>query len=230
MSQMVQHYRVFVAAPAGLEAERTTFIEALREYNEMDALSRNVHFDPVAWEAVPGGIGRPQAIINRDLETCDYFILLLADRWGSKPSKDADSRFSSGSEEEFNLAMECVADHNRPMKDVVIFFKAVHPKQLGDPGVDLARVLDFRKALEESKEHFYMTFDEGSVFRQQLKILLARWVREHEKDFVATAGNNFTLLFLRHQTEVQLRTPIWPRPKGWQPKDDTQKPSFCSRD
>ncbi len=76
-------YRIFIATPGGLEPERRSFRRVIGEYNDTDALRRGVMFFPVGWEDTLGGMGRPQALINKDLRECDYFVLVLWDRWGS---------------------------------------------------------------------------------------------------------------------------------------------------
>ena len=69
-------------------------------------MHRGVVFQALGWENTLPGVGRPQDIINKELMQCDYFILLLHDRWGSSPGfnkKDA----SSGTEEEYLIALDC---------------------------------------------------------------------------------------------------------------------------
>ena len=57
--------------------------------------------DLLGWEDTLPGYGRPQALINRDVEQCNLFIGLLWRTWGTPPALD--STFSSGFEEEFRL-------------------------------------------------------------------------------------------------------------------------------
>src|SRR5215212_9389584 len=96
--------KVFIASPGGLAEERKAFRDAVQELNDADAVARGVFFQPVGWEDTLGGIGRPQTLINEDVRAADYFVLLLWNRWGS-PSDTAPSKFSSGTEEEYHVAM-----------------------------------------------------------------------------------------------------------------------------
>ena len=146
---------MFIATPGGLDAERQAFRATLQEYNEIELHNRPLSFTPVGWEITLGGVGRPQELINADLVTCDYFVLVLSDWWGSPPAHSGQHQYSSGSEEEFNLALECLADPERPMRQVVVFFKHVEKRLLADPGPQLAKVLRFRKGLEESKKRLF---------------------------------------------------------------------------
>jgi tetratricopeptide (TPR) repeat protein len=178
-------FRVFIASPGGLQSERKAFRRILGEFNDSTALLRGVLFQPVGWEDTLGGAGRPQEIINTELKTCDYFLMILWDRWGSRPHASGKGKFSSGTEEEFHVAKQCCADQT--MRGIAIFFKAVGSRQLSDAGEELQKVTKFKKALEESKTYLYNTFDDRESFRELLHKFLNRWLMDHEK---RSAGQN----------------------------------------
>ena len=180
MPTAISAYRVFIASPGGLQVERDAFRTTIQQYNDADALERGVQFIPVGWEATLGGVGRPQSIINKQIRECDYFILVLWDRWGSSPHANSAGPFSSGTEEEYDLALKCLADSALPMTQVVVFFKAVDVRQLSDPGAELSRVLEFKAKLEREKTLLFHTFDSGKAFEEHLRRFLATWVRDHE--------------------------------------------------
>ncbi|MEA2362030.1 MAG: hypothetical protein QOD71_1175 [Thermoleophilaceae bacterium] len=179
MSTQITAYRVFIASPGGLEGERNAFREVIQEYNELDALERGVIFLPLGWEIMPGGVGRPQAIINHYVRQSDYFVLALWKRWGSAPDVAEADGFSSASEEEFSLACECHAAQS--MRQIVVLFKDVDSDLLKDPGPQLQRVLDFRTSLEREKRFFFERFEHTAAFRKNLRRQLAQWVRDHEE-------------------------------------------------
>ncbi|HEV2126064.1 MAG TPA: DUF4062 domain-containing protein [Chloroflexota bacterium] len=156
MPQDLKCYRVFIASPGGLQAERQAFREVVREYNEEEAVPRGVLFWPAGWEDTLGRVGRPQSIINEDVRSCDYFLLLLWDRWGSPPDVRS-SEFSSGTEEEYHIAMECFADQDQPLRQIVMMFKAVDAQKLSDPGPQLQQVLEFKGRIEREKTHLFHT-------------------------------------------------------------------------
>jgi tetratricopeptide (TPR) repeat protein len=173
-------YRIFIATPGGLEPERSSFRQVIGEYNDTDALRRGVMFFPVGWEATLGGVGRPQTLINKDLRECDYFVLVLWDRWGSPTGRVPEEGYTSGTEEEYAEALDCLAGADCPMRQVIVFFKAVEERKLSDPGEQLRRVLEFKAKLEREKRLLFYTYDELSVFESKLRSHLAQWVREHE--------------------------------------------------
>ena len=83
MPSQLTCYRVFIASPGGLEDLRQAFRDEIREFNETLAIPRGVYFQPTGWEDTLGAVGRPQGTINKDVQSSDYFFLLLANRWGS---------------------------------------------------------------------------------------------------------------------------------------------------
>ena len=181
MADRITRYKVFIASPGGLQKEREAFRDTIREYNEeIDQQRRDLTFMPVGWEETLGGHGRPQSLINDDIIACDYFILLLWDRWGSPPDTPGKSRYRSACEEEFALALKCLEDPAKPMREVLIFFKAVAPVQMADPGEQLRQVLDFRREVEREKKHLFTIFDEIAVFQKKQRLHLAKWMHAHE--------------------------------------------------
>ena len=181
MPRSITDYRVFIASPAGLEEERRAFRDVLAEYTASDAAARGVMFSPVGWEDTLGGVGRPQSLINSDLRQCDFLVVVLSDRWGSPPDSEAD--FTSGTEEEFAIGIQCYWADEFPMQQIVILFKAVDPRRLVTPDNQLSKVLEFRQRLETEKEHLFEVFDSSDRFRTLLRKHLALWLLYHERGY-----------------------------------------------
>ena len=121
MSHTLTAYRVFIASPGGLTTERQAFRDMIQTYNEMDAIPRGLLFIPVGWEATLPGMGRPQSLINEDLRECDYFILVLWDRWGSA---SGDEKYTSATSEEYSVARQCCQDPHHSLREIAAFFKS----------------------------------------------------------------------------------------------------------
>lgn len=163
---------LFLASPGGLTAERERCREVVREYNESRTVLDRVTFHVHAWEDVPGGVGRPQDLINPNLDECDFVILLFGEWWGTPPAHEGE--YSSGTEEEFFRALEHLADPDQPMRDILVLFKTVPSERLRDPGESLMKVLHFRARLEASKSLMYESFDS----LESLSLVVARKLRE----------------------------------------------------
>ena len=158
-------YKIFIASPGGLGQERKWFKNTIDEYNNIEAIPKGVIFQAIGWEDIIGGMGRPQSIINDELRDCDYCIVVLHDRWGSHPSEN-EKNATSGTEEEYKIALECFNNKDCPMKQICVFFKAVPPNQLSDPGDELKKVLNFKKELESQRTLLYNTFSSRNEFKK----------------------------------------------------------------
>ena len=178
MPKTITQYRVFIASPGGLKEEREQFRDLLAKYTRLHGGPRGVAFFPVGWEDTTGGAGRPQELINKDLEQCDYAVFVLHDRWGTPTG----SGHSSGTEEEWRLAERLYTETS--IRNIALFFKEVEPRQLRDPGDQLKKVLQFRSEIEARKKYLFNTFGTSDGFCDVLEGHLSKWLRDHE----ATAG------------------------------------------
>lgn len=186
MSEALQGLRVFIASPGGLEDERNRFRATVEEVNR-EANERQITFIPVGWEYATSGLGRPQEKINAEVERCDYMILVLHDRWGTPPA--AEGSYTSGTEEEYEVARRCASDAQMPMRNIAVLFKGVPAHQLSDPGEQLRKVLAFKKRLEQERSLFFKTFDSTSEYERELRALLFGWMREEEEGAAATQSD-----------------------------------------
>jgi hypothetical protein len=95
--------KVFLASPGDLQDERRAAKSVVDEFNKLWADKLGYHVELVGWEDTVSRFGRPQEIINQDLERCEYFVGMIYRRWGTPPG--ASSRYSSGFEEEFETSV-----------------------------------------------------------------------------------------------------------------------------
>ncbi|MEM8600384.1 MAG: tetratricopeptide repeat protein [Bacteroidota bacterium] len=161
--------RVFIGSPGGLEKERREFFETIDLVNTIKARTLGLLLEAVGWEDTLPGRGRPQAIINEELKTCDLVILTVWRRWGSPTGA-----YSSGFEEEYAVAHEA-------NKDIQLYFKSVSKDRLADPGDQLKRVLAFRKRIEAERNYLYDTYADGE-WRQTLLVNLCAWLDGWDED------------------------------------------------
>jgi tetratricopeptide (TPR) repeat protein len=176
MPSELKRYKVFIASPGGLERERKVFYSVVNQYNIDEAIHRGVFFEPGGWEKVTPGMGRPQSLIDEELKEYDFFVLLLHNKWGSHPGENQHGA-SSGTEEEYYVALKCYYDNQFPMRELACIFKSISPKQLAVPDEELRKVLDFKMKLESEKKQLYGTFSSAEEFKTLLRSALARWLR-----------------------------------------------------
>ena len=177
MAATLTQYRVFISSPKGLEEERKAFYKEVNDYDEIDARPRGVSFLAIGSEKVVPEYGRPQSIINKELYNCDYFVLVLWDRWGTPPGTLDQTVYSSGSEEEFNEAVNCLS--KKIICGIVVMFKEIENTELANQDEQLQKVIKFKKKLETDQTLFYQKFSSTEDFRKILRRCLAKWVQHH---------------------------------------------------
>lgn len=176
MPRSLNGLSVFVASPGGLETERKLFFEIIGTYNLEEGHKAGVSFIPQGHELAFAGAGRPQELINIQIRESDYLLVVFWDKWGS-PTAD-DNAYTSGTEEEYSVGLDCLLNKDMPMKDLAVFFKGASDRQMSDPGEELKKVLGFRKKLETERRILYRTFDSTEEFSRELTRLLRKWTRD----------------------------------------------------
>lgn len=169
---MPEHYRtltVFLASPGDLRAERKAAKEAIDGLNGILGRQLNWHVELRGWEDTLPGFGRPQEIINKDVDACDLFVGLLWAKWGS-----ATGEYSSGFEEEFERARNRRTETKVP--EMWLLFKRIDEVQLSDPGDQLKQVLTFRQKQIASRELFFKEFIDVEDWKKQFSDNLLEYI------------------------------------------------------
>ncbi len=166
MSNSIELVRVFIGSPGGLDEERRAAREVEKEVNLANSEHWGCQLQLIGWEDTIPGFQRPQAKINEDLDKCDYFIGMLWNRWGTKPSISEDG-YTSGFEEEYFRARKNIEIGK--MKDLVIYFKSVEVPDGLEPGPDIKKVLDFRKQCIDQKVMFFRDFRNIEEFQKLVR-------------------------------------------------------------
>lgn len=146
--------RAFLASPGDLQEERHAIRGVVDEFNESWANELGYQVELIGWEETVAGFGRPQHIINQELNRCDLFLGMIWKRWGTPP--DHDGKFSSGFEEEFERSMARCEETRSP--EISLFFKQIPDDFMVDPGDDLKKVLDFRGKIIAGKKVLFQNF------------------------------------------------------------------------
>ena len=146
---------VFLASPGDLQDERRAIRDVATEFNTNWADSLGYQVELLGWEETVAGFGRPQDLINRDVDRCDLFIGMIWKRWGTPTT--ASGSYTSGFEEEFERSIARRKTTGLP--EVSLLFKQIPESHLEDPGDDLKRVLEFKQTIVDGKELFYQEFE-----------------------------------------------------------------------
>jgi hypothetical protein len=136
-------YRVFLASPGDVAAERNLAADVIEELNVTHGPLGNYRLELLRWEthATPGA-GRPQQVINDLINQYDIFVGVMWKRFGS-PSGVADS----GTQEEFDIAFARWQEDNA--RALMFFFsqKKVPPAVSQEDLDQQSRVFQFKQSL-----------------------------------------------------------------------------------
>lgn len=165
--------RIFLASPGDLKDERAAAKQAVDELNQSWLAHHGYHVELVGWELTVAAIGRPQALINEDLASCEYFIGVVWKRWGTPPGKDG--KYQSGFEEEFQTSLERYRASGKP--GISLFFKTLTPQDKQDPGPQLQQVIDFKKDIVDRQELLYEEFNSVADFEGRIRRSVFAYVR-----------------------------------------------------
>ena len=104
MSFVANVFRVLIASPSDVQAEREAACEAIHEWNAVHSAEQEIFLEPVRWEShtVPELGDRPQEIVNRQVvDSCDILIGVFWTRMGTPTGIS-----SSGTEEEIGRFLQ----------------------------------------------------------------------------------------------------------------------------
>lgn len=163
--------KVFLASPGDLAEERKAAKAIVDDYNSQLADALGYQVELVGWEDTLPGVGRPQAIINRDLDGCDLFIGMLWKRWGTPPGTEP---YTSGFEEEFNRSMSRNAKEGRP--EINLLLKDLDAASLADPGDHLKKVIAFKDQVFAEKKLLAWTFADVRDFEGKFRKCIQGYV------------------------------------------------------
>ena len=152
---------MFIGSPGGLEVEREAARDVVASVNQGNSEHWQCQFKLVGWEDTIPGYQRPQSKINEDLDKCDYFIGVLWNHWGSRPSNE--SAYTSGFEEEYERAKQRIAAGQ--MQDIALYFKSYDVPTGLKADESFQRVIDFRNKCIEEKSVFFKDFTELDQFK-----------------------------------------------------------------
>ena len=197
-------YKVMIASPSDVAAERGVIRELIHRWNNAHSDTRKIVLVPVGWEthSTPEMGDRPQAILNKQiLGDCDLLIGVFWTRIGTSTGE-----YASGTVEE-------IEEHIKAGKPAMIYFssapvvpESIDPTQYGqlinfknscrERGIyeGFSDVLDFRNKLDAhlqiklNKDTFFKSFGETQqsnqneipelkprqVLSQEAKLLLSK--------------------------------------------------------
>jgi hypothetical protein len=138
-----KQYRLFVASPGDVSAERKALDRVVKEINETHGVPLKYSIELLRWEThtTPSG-GRPQGAINDQIPEYNIFIGIMWRRFGT-PTGVA----GSGTEEEYRIAYRAW-ERNRQMPLMFYFSQKPFMPRCVEEIDQVKQVLLFRQELE----------------------------------------------------------------------------------
>lgn len=168
--------RVFLASPGDMVQERQIAKRVVDEHNRQWADHFGIHVELVGWEDTTPGFGRPQSLINADLDRCDFFIGMIWKWFGSRPDKNpGDSPYSSGFEEEYMRSIHARKTSGRP--EIYLFFKEIPQDHIKDPSEQVRKVIEFKSKITAERQILYQEFKELQDFASHIRNCLAAIIK-----------------------------------------------------
>ncbi|MCK4795892.1 MAG: hypothetical protein KAT05_00850 [Spirochaetes bacterium] len=162
----LQEIFVFIGSPSDVIKERKICKEIIGEINKTKAHSKGKHLSVAEGGYALIGKVRPQERINEEeLKKSNLCIFILWKRFGSDTGE-----YSSGTEEEFNIAMK------DKEKDVMLFCREIAKDSKDDPGVQLKKVLEFKGVVKKEKKLLYREYKNHKDFERILRLCMHKWL------------------------------------------------------
>jgi hypothetical protein len=170
----VRILKLLLSSPGDVSLERELVAKAVNKFNQDYLIDKGVFIKLIRWEDFAPQIGNgTQKMVNRQLDAFDIFIGLMWNRFGT-PTDLA----SSGTEEEFNDALNSWNKFNRPW---IAFYFCTRPatldtkEQLDQKG----KVIDFKQKLMNLG--LVKTFENLELFENMVFLDLIKITDEYLK-------------------------------------------------
>lgn len=171
MSYISIAYKVMIASPTDVDAERSIIREAISRWNNAHSEHRKIVLMPIGWEthSAPEMGARPQDILNRQIaDSCDLLIGVFWTRIGT-----ATGEYASGSVEE-------IENHMRAGRPTMLYFSGAPVEYGSVDRTQYDKLTEFKKSCRD--RGVYNEYSDLNNFRQKLDSHLQ--IRLNEEIFV----------------------------------------------
>jgi len=163
-----QHFRLFIASPSDVQAERDAVEEVIKKVNLQN--DEGIHLDVIRWEdfATPNW-GHPQDVIfeNTQFEKTDIFVAIFWSRMGTpsgRKNPTTGNEYLSGTMEELQAAHELYA--NSRLARLMLYFCTRAVKLESSAAAEQhKKVLEFKEFLDSGHQALYQTFGATEEFK-----------------------------------------------------------------
>lgn len=170
--------RVFFSAPAGLRDELQMARGSLDVLSDETREDEGVEIQTFSPGSTPGGAPRPRRMIDEDIRRCDYFVLVLKDRWRDRAQPgDALAWSTPDPEADFEFAAECLLARDLPMRGILVMFAALDRARLASSDFQLQQIQLFRRHLGKLDDVEAAEFKDLTHLATTVRLRALEWVR-----------------------------------------------------
>ena len=167
-------YKVFISCPSDVTKEKYALIEEINKYNKTTWKCDDISVETVASDDINSEFGdSPQDIINNATkDKYDVYIGIMGSRFGT-----ATKNAGSGTEEEFNLALE--AKNKAPdTRHVAFFFKdiSIGINESDEEFQQFAKVRDFKNKM--GSKGLYKQFNDEKSFVEEAMVVICDFINK----------------------------------------------------
>ncbi len=172
----LKEINLFIASPGDVKEERKIVRNVCEELNKSTLLRPyGICFHAIGWEEVIPSAGRPQEIINKLVDECDFFVCIFHKRFGSPTGKE-----EAGTLEEFLIAYDSWKSLKKP--HVMFYFKEVMISSKKDlENEQIQKVFYLKDKIEQENLLLYSEFSTPEEFKEKIKDHLEKWTVENSK-------------------------------------------------
>ena len=163
MAKTIELYSVFVSSTSEMREERELFSEVVALLNKQRGVREGFQLRILMWEhdVTPDAGITPQDHINSEIgQDYEIFVGILCSRFGT-----ATEKYGSGTEEEFNLALQR-REENGSLPRIIFYFRDPRSAVQEIDAEQLVKVDKFKKSI--AGKSIYKTYNSVQEFRTYL--------------------------------------------------------------
>lgn len=156
-----KQFKIFVSSPSDVNEEREIVDTIISQINDSVGDSLKINLKIEKWEKLPPETENEsiQERLNKKIEDCHFFILILFKKYGS-----IEKGYNiSNTEREIDTIIEYLEKNRK--KTILSYFKRLEPNS--DRGEQEQRVIELRKKLA-TNNWFYYQFEDAADFERKL--------------------------------------------------------------
>jgi hypothetical protein len=193
MSFQAQVFKILIASPSDIIAEREIIAQCIREWNAVNSKERNIVLLPVGWESDSyPSFGKPQKVLNKQMvDPADMLIAIFWTRIGTETED-----YISGTVEE----IERMKATNKP---AMVYFSDVQISPTQIETTQLAKLNEFKAKIE--KQALIDSYASHSEFKiklqRQLDLQVAQLISQTNS--ISTKTNPIDLAVAIYESDAK---------------------------